>query len=146
MQLVPWHPWRELQDMREFFDRVFGRRLREVAPVPAGTPWAPAVDVYDKDDKIVVAVELPGVDKKDVNILVGDDHVVVKGESRRQEEVRDKDYYRCERTYGAFARTIPLPVAVERENARATFKDGILEIVLPKAGGAKPKQLRIEIE
>lgn len=143
--LMPWDPWRELREMREAMEKVFGRFPRLFREEPLG-PWWPAVDVFERDDNVVVKVDLPGVDKKNVKIFVTDEDVTIQGEMKREEEVREKNYYRSERAYGKFSRTIPLPVAVDRDKAKASFKDGVLEIVIPKAKEIKGRQIEITPE
>ncbi|HHW42839.1 Hsp20 family protein [Desulfofundulus thermobenzoicus] len=146
MSLIPWNPWRELQELQDALDRAFSSRLRQLQLPGVAASWKPAVDVIDREDRLVIKAELPGVKKEDIDILVTEDHVSLKGEIKRDEEIKEKDYFRSERFYGSFTRTIPLPTPVEKEKTKATFKDGILEIVLPKAGGDKPKQIQVTIE
>ncbi|MEO0072884.1 MAG: Hsp20/alpha crystallin family protein [candidate division WOR-3 bacterium] len=146
--LTTWEPLKELEELRrELDDWFFGftrpqRGLRSML----SRSFTPAVDVIDKKDKIVIKAEVPGVDKKDMSISITDDEVTIKGEIKREEEVNEKDYYRCERVYGSFSRTIPIPTTIDKSQAKATYKDGILEIVLPKAESEKPKELKLEIE
>ncbi|NPV81554.1 MAG: Hsp20/alpha crystallin family protein [Firmicutes bacterium] len=146
--LIPWNPWRELAEFADAFERFWGHRFprRRGEGWFSGGPWLPAVDVYDRGDSIVVKAEIPGVDKDEVSLTLTDDALTISGETRRDEEVKDKDYYRRERTYGSFTRTIPLPAPVRREGAKATFKNGVLEVVLPKARGAESRGTQIQIE
>ncbi|HHY47251.1 MAG TPA: Hsp20/alpha crystallin family protein [Firmicutes bacterium] len=146
--LIPWDPWRELAEFRDAFERFWGQRFprRRGEGWFWGGPWSPAVDVYDRGDAIVVKAEIPGVDKDEISLNLTDEGLTISGTTRRDEEVKDKDYYRRERTYGSFTRTIPLPVAVQREGARATFKNGVLEVTLPKVKGAGPRDTEIKIE
>mgnify|MGYP000459955329 CR=1 FL=1 len=151
--LIPWDPWREfvereLAEVRDAFDRFWGRRMMRRRPEFGawGEAWAPAVDVYDRGDSLVVKAELPGVDKDEVDITLSEDALTIRGETRRDEEVKERDYYRRERVYGSFVRTIPLPVAVEQEGVKANFKNGVLEVVLPKAKGAGRRETKIQIE
>ncbi|OAT82266.1 Hsp20/alpha crystallin family protein [Desulfotomaculum copahuensis] len=146
MQLVPWNPWRDLQEVQEAFDRAFGQKMRQWQLPALAASWRPAVDVIDGEDKLIVKAELPGVKKEDVSILVSEDQISLKGEIKRDEEVKEKDYFRSERFYGSFSRTIPLPAPVDQSKAKATFNEGVLEISLPKAGGDKPKQVNVSIE
>lgn len=143
--LLPWDPWRELREMREAMEKVFGRFPRLFREEQLGA-WLPAVDVFERDDNVVVKVDLPGVEKKNVKIFVTDEEITIQGEMKREEEVKEKNYYRSERAYGKFSRTIPLPVAVDRDKAKASFKDGVLEVVIPKAKGAQARQVEITPE
>ncbi|HHY98012.1 MAG TPA: Hsp20/alpha crystallin family protein [Firmicutes bacterium] len=146
--LVPWDPWRELVDFRDALEHFWARRFprRRGEGWFTGGLWSPAVDVYDRGDSIVVKAEIPGVSKDEINLTLTEDGLTISGETRRDEEIKDRDYYRRERSYGSFTRTIPLPVAVQKEGAKATFKDGVLEVTLPKVKGAGPRGTQINIE
>jgi HSP20 family protein len=93
--------------------------------------WSPAVEVLEKGDKLVVRAEIPGVSREDVNVDITDDALTIEGERRQESEDRGEGFYRSERSYGRFLRTIPLPEGVNAENAEAKFKDGVLEVTLP---------------
>ncbi|MBS4015394.1 MAG: Hsp20/alpha crystallin family protein, partial [Candidatus Latescibacteria bacterium] len=97
-------------------------------------------------DHIIVRAEVPGVDKKNMTISISEDELTIKGEVKREHEVTEKDYYHCERTYGSFSRTIVLPTTVDKDKSKASYKDGILEITLPKTETAKPKEIKLAIE
>lgn len=102
-------------------------------------PWAegasriPSLDLYEKNGNLVVEAELPGIDKKDVKISYTDTSVTIQGESKQEKEEKKEGYYRSERQYGSFYRSLPLPVPVDFAQAKAEFKDGVLQITLPKA-------------
>jgi HSP20 family protein len=104
----------------------------------------PKVDVIDRENEIVVKAEVPGVDKKDIDISVGEDTVTIKGETHHEEKEEKGDYYRCEISRGAFARTVALPAAVDGAKAKAAFKDGVLELTLPKIEKAKRHTVKVE--
>jgi HSP20 family protein len=110
---------------------------------PFETPM-PKVDVIDHDEEVVVRAELPGVEKDAIDVSLSETSVTIKAETRREEKEEKGDYYRCEIARGAFARTVTLPDYVDAENARASFKDGILELSLPKVTKAKRRTLEIE--
>lgn len=104
---------------------------------------APRVDVIDRDDEVVVRAEVPGMRKQDLDISLIDNAVTIKGHSEREEKEEKGEYYRCEIARGAFSRTVGLPTAVDTGKARASFKDGMLEIMIPKL--AKNNRRHIEI-
>ncbi|UCD58800.1 MAG: Hsp20/alpha crystallin family protein, partial [Candidatus Hydrogenedentota bacterium] len=106
--------------------------------------WAPAVDVVEHDDKMVVKAELPGMTEKDVDISVEENVLTIKGEKKTEEEKKEKSYHRLERSYGMFQRSFILPTWVTPDKAKASFKDGVLEIELPKSEEVKPKQVKIK--
>lgn len=106
---------------------------------------APAVDMYDNKDEIVVKAEVPGVDKNNINISLSDNMLTIKGEMKKEEETKEEDYYYSEREYGSFTRVLNLPAKVNEKKIKASFKDGILEIHMPKSGESKPKDIKVEI-
>jgi len=147
--LIPREPFTEWLDMGSIFDRFFGRALAQLRPTPGlfGEGFRlPLMDVSDKKDRIVVKVELPGIDKKNVKVSLDGDILSIRGETKKEQEVKKKDYYYSERAYGSFYRSLPLPVAVEKEKIRASYKDGILTIELPKSKEAKSKGTDIQVE
>ncbi|MEJ2253072.1 MAG: Hsp20/alpha crystallin family protein [Nitrospirota bacterium] len=138
------------EEMDRMFETFFGRRFgRRWLPSPR---WAetvetafPAVDMYEDDDQVVVKAELPGVRKEDIDVSVDDTVVTISGEKKMQEKVQRKDYYRVERSYGAFTRSLPLPAEVQSDKATAAFKDGVLEVRVPKTAAAKEKKVQLEV-
>ncbi len=104
----------------------------------------PKVDVIERDDEVVVKAELPGVDKKDLDVSVTENSVTIKGTTRHEEKEEKGDYYRCEISRGAYARTVPLPSYVDADKAKASFKDGVLELKLPKVEKSKRRSIEIK--
>ena len=104
----------------------------------------PHVDVIDRDEEIVVRAEVPGVEKKDLDVSLTENTVTIKGEARREEKAEKGDYYRCEISRGAFARTVMLPSEVDADKAKASFKDGVLELTLPKIEKSKRRSIRLD--
>ncbi|MGC8717332.1 MAG: Hsp20/alpha crystallin family protein [bacterium] len=150
MAIRRWDPFRELENLRRemdrLFDEVFGRgSITEPTIEEATRVWAPACDLYETEKDIVVKANLPGVSKDNVEVIVTEDSITIKGQTKEETEVKEKNYYRKELNYGAFQRVIPLPVTVKSDEAKATFKDGILEIRAPKAE-VSPKGRKINIE
>ncbi len=148
MALVPWEP-REIKRLRDLFEDFFdfelmpeSRRLSRKR-LMEGEVWSPLVDIIDKKDHILVKAELPGIDKKDIKISIGENVLTIKGEKKEEKEVKKEDYYCCESAYGAYSRTIDLPIEVDKNKSKATFKNGILEISLPKKEETKPKEIEI---
>jgi HSP20 family protein len=150
MSIVKWSPLKELEEMRKDMDRLFEDFF---APVRRRRGWirpevgvvVPNIEMYDRKNEIVVKAELPGVKKEDIDLTITKDSLTMKGEVKKEEEIKEEDYYACERSYGSFTRTIALPVEVDSEKAKASFKNGVLEIVLPKREEAKPKEIKIEV-
>ncbi len=102
--------------------------------------------MIDKKDSIIVKTELPGVDKKDVNISLSENTLTIRGERKEEKEINKENQYCCERAFGSYSRTIALSVEIDKTKARASYKNGILEIALPKAEEVKPKEIEIKPE
>jgi HSP20 family protein len=139
--LSPWRPFRELEEWERRFDDLLGRPLWRL-PVE-GKSWMPAVDVFEKEDRFIVKAELPGMKEEDIDISVVGDTLSIKGEKKTETEVKEEDYYRCERSYGSFYRSIPIPSNVDANKIEASFDDGVLELVLPKSAKIKPKKIAV---
>jgi HSP20 family protein len=143
------HPFDEFEQM---FDRLFGRSgLRPWSWTPS-LPSAfsetlegrlPAVDMVDRDDEIVVRAEVPGVDKKDLDVSMTDNTLTIKGSTSHEDKEQKGDYYRCEISRGAFARIVTLPCNVDASKVKAALKDGVLEIILPKAEKSKRQSIAV---
>ncbi len=151
--LVRWEPFRGLrrrgnvfnelvdmqQEMNRMFDEFFGERRSDLAE----GNWMPAVDVSENESSIAVRAELPGMSHEDVELNLQDNVLTIKGEKKQEQQEEKKNYHRAECCYGSFTRAFTLPVNVEQEGIQATFKDGVLEITLPKTEEAKPKKIVI---
>jgi len=148
-------PARALSPFDEM-DRLFDQYFRRGWMRPWRFEWpsfpeislpemkVPKVDVIDRETEMVVKAEVPGVEKKDIDISVGEDTVTIKGETRHEEKEEKGDYYRCEISRGAFSRTVALPAAVDGSKAKASFKDGVLELTLPKVEKAKRHSIKLD--
>ncbi len=152
-KVQPAHPLSPFDEMERFFESRFPRGwLRpfdvewpswtgKAAPFEGKTP---SVDVIDRDNEIVVKAELPGVDKKDLDISVTRNTVTIKGSTSHEEKEEKGDYYRCEISRGSYSRTLALPSDVDENKAKAQFKDGILNLTLPKVEKAKRRNVKVE--
>ncbi len=144
-----WDPFRYLAELQEDMNRLFDLSLARLPREALGesvAEWLPAVDVIDEKDKLRIKADLPGVDKNNVEVNIEDGVLTIKGERKQEKEEKDKNYYRRECFYGVFERSISLPAEVDIEKAEANYKDGVLEIILPKKEEAKPKQLKLKIK
>jgi HSP20 family protein len=148
MALIRWDPFRELANLQERMNRLFSDwRIRptwESEEIGQGS-WIPPVDIYETADAVVLKAELPGISKDDINVEVKDNTLTLRGEKKFEKEVKEENYYRVERSYGTFQRSFSLPSTVQQDKVKAKFKDGILEISLPKAEEAKPKQIKVDV-
>jgi HSP20 family protein len=145
MALVRWSPMREMMTLQGDLDRMFGdafgRRLSEESTLP----WAPPVDVEETADRYVVRAELPGLKQEDIKISVEDNRLVIHGEKRREAEQAGTNYHRVERVYGQFERSFTLTHAVRQDRIEAIYKDGILEVQIPKAEEAKAREIQVKV-
>ena len=134
----------EITSLRDFFSwrPLLGRR-RPWRALLRETPF-PAMDVYTKENNLEIRVELPGISEKDVEITVEAGTLAVSGHKSQSKEIKEKDYYRSEREYGSFYRSVALPTAADVENIRAEFKDGVLEIDVPLKGAPAGKKIEIK--
>src|SRR5919109_281126 len=139
--LTRWEPMREMMTLREAMDRLFDDAFTRLISLRDGGWSAPAVDMFQTDDEIVVKAALPGFKADEVQINVTGDVLTIRGEMKHEEEKKDKSWHIREHRWGAFDRSIQLPTGVISDKARAEFDDGILTITLPKAEEVKPKTI-----
>jgi HSP20 family protein len=149
MALIRWDPFRDLLSLQDRMNRLFeesmtSNKVFEEA-LTTGV-WSPVVDIYETDTSVILKAELPGMTKDDIAIEINENNLVLKGERKFQKDIKEESYHRIERSYGAFSRSFTLPDTVDRDKVSASFKEGILEITIPKIEGAKPKQIEIKGE
>ena len=146
MALARWDPMRDVLSMREqmnrLFNEVFGRTGGEEGGWMTGA-WTPPVEIDDTDEALMVRVELPGVAKENVHVEFHENTLTLRGERKPDPQVKEGQYYRQERTYGPFQRTFTLPTLVDTAKVQATYRDGLLELCLPKSEAAKTKRITI---
>ena len=151
MAIVRWDPFRDvmtLQDrMNRLFDQALSRTRTDDEEGLTTSTWSPAVDIFETPDSIVMKAELPGVRRENIDIQVRENTLTLKGERKfEREEVKDENYLRMERSYGTFQRAFSLPAVIQQDKIKAVFKDGVLEVTLPKAEEVKPKQVKVEVK
>ncbi len=143
-----WDPFREMEEISDRFNRIFGR-----APVRRNggqealtvTDWVPTVDIAEDDKEYLIKAEIPEVDRKDVKVTIQDGVLTLQGERKQEKEENNKKFHRVERSYGSFVRSFTLPEDVAEDKLRAEFKEGILQVHLPKAERPKPKAVEIKV-
>jgi HSP20 family protein len=146
-ELTPWRPFGELSSLRREMDRLwenfFGER-------PLGRmwerEWAPSLDMSETKDNYVVKAEVPGIDAKHIDISLTGDVLTIKGEKMQEKEEKEEDYHLVERSYGSFSRSVRIPAEVESNKIKASYKNGILAITLPKSEKVKAKEVKIKVE
>ena len=144
-------PFALLRQMTSELDRVFDEPFFNfrwpALHVPAApTAWAPRVDVFERDGRLVTKVDLPGVKKEDVSVQVTDGHLALSGERKHETEETRDNVYRSEREYGSFYRAVPLPQGVKLEDVNATFSDGVLEVSVPLPNQPEAKVRKVDIQ
>jgi HSP20 family protein len=138
-------PFRELAVQARLI-RIFSEPYENGDDALVRADWTPAVDVYETPQhELVLKAELPGVKKEDIDLKVENNTLTIRGERKRDAEVKQDAYHRIERTYGAFVRTFALPPTVSTDGIKAEFKDGVLAVVLPAREEAKPRQVQITV-
>lgn len=148
MNLVRWDPFRELEDMSDRLNRMFGppaARPESGKEAITVADWIPAVDISETDAEYVIKAELPEVKKEDVKVTVQHGVLTIHGERKHEKEEKGKKYHRVERSYGSFTRSFTLPDEVDETKVRAEYKDGMLHLHLPKSEKAKPKAIDVKL-
>lgn len=144
MALTTWDPIHDLFGVPREMSRLLEDRYGVLRnPEARVSSWAPPVDIYETEDSYQIAVELPGVKKEDVALEVKESVLSIRGERRSEKEVSEKNVHRVERQYGAFQRAFKLPANIDAGRVKAVYKDGVLEITLPKSESARPRQIEI---
>lgn len=150
MALIPWRPWfwRPWEELDDWF-AAFGepRRWREERwPKIKSAEFMLPVDIYEKGSNVVVETQIPGIDPAKVEVSVENNTLILKGKSEKKSEVEDKNYYRKEVHYGSFYRSTALPVKVVGNKAEASYEDGILKVIIPKAPATKGKTIKVKVK
>ncbi|MFQ5663973.1 MAG: Hsp20/alpha crystallin family protein [Terriglobia bacterium] len=149
--LTRWDPFRDLTTLHDpiyrLFDDSFGRFRGELgSEALEGATWAPAVDIVEKGDELVLKADLPGIDPKTVEISVENGTLTLKGERKWESDLKEDDYRRVERVYGSFVRCFTLPRSVDPDKVEAEYRNGVLQVRLPKRPEAKPKQIKVAVK
>lgn len=145
-------PFGLMREMTSDLDRWFGEPGRQFLRWPLRRRateefgWYPGVDVFEKDNRLVTRIDLPGMKKEDVKVEVSDGQLAISGERKREVEEKEKDFYRCEREYGSFHRSVPLPAGANVDDVKATFTDGVLEVSVPLPARPETKVRKVEIQ
>ncbi|MBD3880378.1 Hsp20/alpha crystallin family protein [Phormidium tenue FACHB-886] len=142
-----WNPWREMETLRRQFDQVFDGLMTQnpIEPTSESFSWAPAVELNDTGDTLVLRAQLPGINANDLDIQVTREAVAIAGEHRHEQKTEENGFFKSEFRYGKFRRVVPLPVAIENEQVQAEYKDGILNLTLPKVTKAQNKVVKVNL-
>ena len=146
MALIKWEPLREIEDMFDRYTRAMGwPSIRGQELITTGD-WSPRVDISETDNEFVVKAEIPEVKKEDVKVSVDNGVLTIQGERKQEKEEKGKKFHRVERFYGSFVRSFTLPDNVDETKVKATFKDGMLNLQIPKTAETKPKAIEVKVE
>ncbi len=143
--LSRWEPFRGAATLQEQVNRLFGNVLEHSAGETNLTSWAPAVDIYETEQELVVKADLPDVDPKDLDIRVENNILTIRGERKFEKKVNEDNYLRVERAYGAFSRSFSLANSANSEAIKADYQNGVLTLTVPKREEAKPKQIKVNV-
>lgn len=146
MSLVTrWDTHHGLSGLQEQVNRLFESSFPGRSDNSALTTWAPAVDIYETENELVVKADLPDVSEKDLDVRIENNTLTIRGERKFEKKVEEENYLRVERTYGSFSRSFSLPNTVNSEAIKADYKNGVLTVELPKRAESKPKQIKVNV-
>ncbi|MBI3222397.1 MAG: Hsp20/alpha crystallin family protein [Nitrosomonadales bacterium] len=148
MNLVKWDPFRELEEVSNRLNRIFGRtpaRTESDNGMLAVADWMPSVDISETDAAYLIKGEIPGVNKEDVKVTIQDGMLTIQGERKQEKEEKGKKFHRVECSYGSFVRSFRVPDDADDSNVKAEFKDGMLNVTLPKSAKVKPKAINVSV-
>jgi HSP20 family protein len=145
MNLVRFDAFRELEEMSTRLNKFFGPSLRRQLEVDGFTDWAPATDVQETDKEYLLKADLPEVQKDDIKVGIEDGILTVQGERKQEKEEKNKKFHRIERSYGKFVRRFTVPLGIDESKVSAEFKDGVLNVRLPKSAAVKPHGLDVKV-
>ena len=147
MAIIRWDPFRDMTTLRERMNRLFEDMAasRGEEKDLTTSSWAPAVDIYETENEVVLTAEIPGIEEKDIEIKVEDNTLSLRGERKFEKETKEENYHRIERSYGTFTRTFSLPNSIDADKVAANYKDGVLTLNMPKKEEAKPKTIKINV-
>ena len=146
MSLIKWDPFREIENMFDRYTRAVGWPRSGSQEIMTTGDWSPRVDIAENDKEFVIKAEIPEVNKEDVKVSVDNGVLTIQGERKQEKEEKGKKFHRVERYYGSFTRSFILPENVDESKVKASFKDGMLNLNIPKTEKAKPKAIEVKVE
>ncbi len=144
--VIRWEPFRSSNSLQEHFNRLFESAYPGRSSESSVTTWAPAVDIQETENELVLKADLPGLDEKDIDVRIENNTLTVRGERKFEKQVSEDNYLRVERSYGSFSRSFTLPNTINTEAIRAEYKNGVLTVQMPKRAESKPKQVKVNVE
>jgi HSP20 family protein len=143
--IARWEPFRGAPTLQDQLSRLFNEGLERVGQESSLSAWAPAVDIYETEQELVIKADLPDIDPKDLDIRVENNILTIRGERKFEKKVSEENYLRVERAYGSFARSFTLANTVNSEAIKADYQNGVLTLSIPKREEAKPKQIKVNV-
>jgi HSP20 family protein len=144
MAITRWDPFREVQTLQNRMNALFRDFSEGESPMTTAS-FIPAVDIYEDEKKVILKLEVPGIEEKDLDVRVENNTLTVKGERKLDKEEKEENFHRIERRYGSFYRAFTLPTTVDTENVGASYNNGILKLELKKKPEAQPKQIKVNV-
>lgn len=146
MSITRWDPFQNLATLQDQVNRLFENPLAGRRAESSNlTAWAPAVDIYETENELVIKADLPDINEKDLDVRVENNMLTIRGERKFEQKVNEDNYLRIERTYGSFGRSFSLPTTVDTESIQAEYKNGALTVELPKRAESKPRQVKVKV-
>jgi HSP20 family protein len=143
MALIRWQPFQEVETLHRQMNQMFDELM--ASERQSATSWQPAIELQDTEDNLVLRLEIPGVDGKDIDIHVTREAVAISGEHRFEKETQEKGFFRSEFRYGNFQRVVPLPVPIQNDQVKADFKNGVLTLTMPKVTEARRTVIKLNL-
>jgi len=144
MAITRWDPFREVATLQNRMNSLFRDFNQSEAPLTTAS-FVPAVDIYEDAQKVMLKLEIPGVEEKDLDVRVENNTLTVKGERKFEKEEKEENFHRIERSYGSFFRAFSLPTTVDTEHVQASYNAGVLKLELKKKAEAQPKQIKVNV-
>jgi HSP20 family protein len=143
--LTRWAPFRGINTLNDQVNRLLEDSFRGNSTDSSLTSWAPAVDIYETENELVVTADLPGINEKDLDVRVENNMLTIRGERKMEKSVNEDNVLRTERAYGSFSRSFSLPNTVNSEAIKADYQHGVLTVKMPKREESKPKQVKVNV-
>jgi len=143
MALIRWDPFRDIMTLRDKMNRLFDDTVKGEEKDMFGSTWAPSVDIYETENELVLNAEIPGINQEDIEVKIEDNTLTLRGERKFEEETKEENYHRIERSYGSFFRSFSLPHYIDQEKINAEHDNGVLRIHMPKKPELKPRSIRV---
>jgi len=144
--VIRWEPFRNVNSLQEQFSRLFDTSFPGRSSESDLTTWAPAVDIQETENELMLKADLPGIEEKDIDVRIENNTLTIRGERKFEKQVNEDNYLRVERSYGSFSRSFSLPNTINTEAINAECKNGVLTVQMPKRAESKPKQVKVNVE